>query len=175
MFFELIATFTVGFGVAGIAMLVRRLSRGALPRWLTPVAAGLAMIAFTIWSEYSWYGRTVAGLPEGVEVATAVSDRQVYRPWTYLFPLTDRFIAVDTAGARTNPELPGQKLVDVYVMGRWSPNQRLSVVVDCETGRRAELVEGVEMDASGRLPDAAWRSVEADDPLVATACGPGIG
>ena len=100
MFFELIATITIGVGAAGVAMLARRLSGRRLPGWVTPVTAGAAMIGFVLWAEYSWYGRTVAALPDGVEVATANESRQVYRPWTYVAPLTDRLMEEGRFSAR---------------------------------------------------------------------------
>lgn len=170
MFFELIATITAGVGAGGLAVLLRKASRGKLPRWLTPLAAGTAMIAFAIWSEYSWYGRTAGALPDGVEVATVNESRKVYRPWTYLVPMVDRFVAVDTASARTNPDLPGQTLVNVYLVGRWSPNIRVSMVLDCAGNRRVDLIEGIELDSDGRVPEDAWRPMAEDDPLIATVC-----
>lgn len=170
MFFELIATITAGVGAGGLAVLLRKASRGALPRWLTPLAAGTAMIAFAIWSEYSWYGRTAGTLPEGVEVSSVNESRKIYRPWTYLVPMIDRFVAIDTATARTNPDLPGQKLVDVYLVGRWSPNFRVNMVLDCDGNRRADLIEGFELDTAGRVPEDAWRPLDQDDPLIVTAC-----
>ena len=109
MFLELIATFIAGFAGAGAVMLINRILGGRLPRWLTPVAAGGAMLAATIANEYGWYECTVETMPEGMEVATAVEERAFYRPWTYLVPYTSRFIAVDTASVRTNDALPGQR------------------------------------------------------------------
>ena len=54
-------------GGAGLMALIRMATGGRLPKWLTPVAAGGAMIAATVSSEYSWYSRTTATLPEGFE------------------------------------------------------------------------------------------------------------
>jgi hypothetical protein len=175
MFFELIATICAGVGAAGCVMLVRRLSGGAVPGWLTPTGAGLGMIAFAIWSEYSWYERNTELLPDGIEVVSVNESRKVYRPWTYMVPMVDRFIAVDTGTARTNPDMPGQQLLDVYLMGRWSPSYRVPMVLDCIGLRRADLIEGVELDGNGRVPDDAWQPLSADDPLIATACKKEIG
>lgn len=170
MLLELIATVTVGLGTAGIVLVIAKATRGRLPRWIVPGAAGAAMIAFTIWSEYSWYGRTAEALPEDVVVAWANEDRIVYRPWTYLFPQTNRFLAVDLRSERTHDELPGQRMVDLYLMGRWAPNRQVTVVVDCEGQRRADLVGGVAPGPDGALPADAWVDLPADDPVLATAC-----
>ena len=77
MFLELIATVFAGLAVAGVVMLVNRMTGGKLPRWFVPVAAGLGMIGTTISNEYSWYDRTVATLPEGLEIAQTVENHVV--------------------------------------------------------------------------------------------------
>ena len=66
MVLELMATFCAGLGAAGL-MMVLGLIWKPMPRWLIPAMGGLAMIGFTIWSEYSWGDRTAGNLPEGVE------------------------------------------------------------------------------------------------------------
>ena len=170
MFFELIATFAVGLGVAGIVLIVDRLTGRRLPRWLVPVAAGLAMIGFTINSEYGWFGRTRAALPETLEVVRAVEDRAPYRPWTYLAPYVSRFAALDRASIRRNEAVPEQRLADLYLFGRWAPTRRVPVVIDCARSRRADMVEGFSFAEDGRVENVAWHALEADDPLLDAAC-----
>ncbi len=170
MFFELIATLFVGLGTAGLVMLARKVSRGRLPRWLTPSLAGVAMIGFVIWSEYTWYDRTQATLPDGVSVAWKNEERQVYRPWTYLAPMTDRFIALDLATMRTHPDLPGQRMLDLYLMGRWAPIRQVRVVMDCDRNLRADLAEDARISDSGAIENASWVAMAADDPVLQAAC-----
>src|SRR5690606_22292277 len=83
MFFELIAAVVAGVAVAGIAMGLRWISRGFLPKWIVPAAAGLGMLSFAIWSEYSWFERNVATQPTGVIVAWNNEQRSFLRPWSY--------------------------------------------------------------------------------------------
>lgn len=170
MFFELIATFVVGLGTAGLAMLARKVSRGRLPQWLAPSLAGLAMIGFVVWSEYTWYGRTAETLPEGLEIAWENETQGLYRPWTYLAPITDRFLAVDLAAARTHPDHPDQRMVDLYLFGRWAPLRQVRVVMDCDDKRRADLAEGTRFSDTGALENANWVAMEDDDPVLQTAC-----
>lgn len=170
MLFELIATLVAGLAGAGIALLLNRLSGRRLPRWIIPVFAGGAMLAATLVNEYGWYGRTVAGLPQGMKVALAVEDDAVYRPWARVFPFVSRFLAVDTAAMRTNAGLPGQKLVDVYAFGRWSAPQRRLVAVDCDAGARADVPVGTRLGDDGKLEGLAWRAAGDADPLIATVC-----
>lgn len=170
MFIELIATVFAGLAVAGVAMFFNKISGGRLPRWIVPVAAGLGMIATTISNEYGWYGRTAASLPAGLKVAQTVEKQSFYRPWTYARPFVDRFVAVDSMSLRENPELPGQRMVDLYFYGRWAPLNKMSVLLDCEGTRRASLADGAEFGDSGAVLDANWVTVTADDPVLITGC-----
>ena len=173
MLFELIATVVAGFAGAGCALILNKLIGGRLPRWIMPVAAGAAMLGTAIANEYGWYARTAAGLPEGLEVAMTVEDRAIYRPWGYLFPFVSRFLAVDTANARTHASRPGQKLVDVYAFGRWSAPQSRPVMVDCAGGRRADIPPGTTIAPDGSFEGLVWRETGADDEVVATVCREG--
>lgn len=172
MLFELVATIVAGFAGAGVALLLNKVLGGRLPRWLTPVAAGGAMLAITITNEYGWYDRTVQALPDGLDVALAVEDRAFYRPWTYFVPFVSRFLAIDTATMRTNEALPGQKMVEVYVFARWAAPQSRLVMVDCAGGRRADIVRGTAFADDGALDGLNWLDAGPDDPIVRSTCRP---
>lgn len=169
MLFELIAVIAAGFAAGGAMLLVQR-AVSALPRWLVPLVAGAAMIATAVSLEYSWYGRTRAALPPGVEVALTRENRAPWRPWSYVFPYVDGFIAVDRGGARRNPAAPDQRMVDLYVFGRWAPTQRRQAVFDCARGRRADLGPGVTLGENGSVAGASWRDTGREDPVTAAAC-----
>ena len=170
MFLELIATIIAGVGAAGVVLAANRLTGRRLPRWLMPIGAALAMILMTIWSEYTWYDRTVATLPAGLDVAEVNEARQMMRPWTFAVPLKDRFLAIDTQRMKTNPALPGQHIAEVYALGRWQPVRQFPVLIDCDGSRRAALGSDTEFGPDGSVGDAAWTEVPASDPLLATAC-----
>jgi hypothetical protein len=163
MFLELIAVFVAGFAGAGAVMLLRLLTGGRLARWLVPVGAGGAMLATAISGEYGWYARTAGNLPEGLVVARTVQSSAPWRPWTYLAPITDRFVAVDTGALRTNTETEALFMTDLYFFGRWRPVQAVEVMVDCAGGRRADPALG-----DGSPP--VWRDVGRDDAIVKTVC-----
>lgn len=163
MFLELIAVFVAGLGGAGMILVLNKLSGGRLPSWLMPVGAGAAMLATTISSEYSWFGRTVGALPEGVEVAETHEARALWRPWTYAVPMVDRFIAVDRAGLRANSEADETYLADLYFFARWQPVQAVQMMVDCPGNRRAAPQNG-----DGGAP--VWREVTAQDPILSAVC-----
>jgi hypothetical protein len=170
MFLELIATFAIGFGAAGVVLLANLMTGRRLSRAFVPLAAGAAMIAFTIWSEYSWYPRTKAQLPEDVLVVSVNESRALYRPWTYLSPYIDRFAAVDVARLLRNENLKDQVLVPMLFMGRWAPGAEIPIVVDCAGSRRAKLGDDMAFDDAGAVLNADWVSVEADDPILEAVC-----
>lgn len=170
MFLELMATIFAGLAAAGVVMLLRSVLGGRLPRWAVPVAAGGAMIAATISSEYSWYERTAAALPEGVVVAQEVEKSGWLRPWTRVAPYVDRFVAVDDASVRRHPEQPDQRIVDLLFFGRWSAVQKVPVLFDCAGARRADLIEGAVFGEGGAISGVRWIDVPEGDPVLRRAC-----
>ncbi|SFR97078.1 hypothetical protein [Yoonia litorea] len=170
MFVELIATIFAGIACAGLVMFLNMLTGKRLPKWLTPIAAGAGMIAMTISNEYTWFSRTSAELPEGMEIAMTVEEQSWLRPWTQIVPYTKRFVAVDTGTARTNDSAPDQKLADLYFFGRWSPVNQAPMLFDCAGNRSALLIDGAEFDAIGNVADANWQAMPPDDPILNTIC-----
>lgn len=169
MLFELIAVVAAGFMGGGVASVARRVAKG-LPRWTVPFAAGGAMMIVAVSLEYSWFSRTAQSLPDGVEVALTHESRAPWRPWTYVAPFVDRFIAVDRASVRTHEAAPDLRMVDLVAFARWSAPQRLGVVLDCEDGRRADLVPGVTFGEDGRIEGATWHEMGPDHPVTRIAC-----
>ncbi|SFP41372.1 hypothetical protein [Tranquillimonas alkanivorans] len=170
MFLELLGVIFAGASGALVVFAANRATGGRLPRWLMPAVAGLAMIAATISLEYTWYSRTVAALPEGLVIADTVEERAIYRPWTYLAPYTDRFVALDRTSVQTNPDRPGERIANLYFFGRWAPLRQVPVAFDCTRNRRAPLVEGAGIAPDGHIEGAGWMQAPADDPLLAAAC-----
>lgn len=170
MFFEMVATLVSGFAGAGVVLLLNKISGGRLPKWAMPVGAGLAMISTTIANEYAWYDRTHATLPEGMVVVHTVEKQTFYRPWTYVKPFTERFIALDEPSVRTHDARPSMRMVDVYFLGRWSAPEKMVMLADCDAGKRAPLIDGVSFDANGVVSGVDWFSPGEGDPLVTAIC-----
>ncbi len=166
MFYELVATVVAGIGAGGVAYLANRLAGGRLPRWAVPVAAGLAMLVFTLWSETTWAGRTEAALPDGVAVVERVSETIVWKPWTILYPQTTRLIAVDLDRAQDNPAAPGIRLVELYLFARWQPTRAVPQLLDCPGARRADVSDAALADPGA----AVWTALPPDAPLLTHAC-----
>lgn len=173
MFLELIATIAGGLAGAGMMLLITRISAGRLPRWMVPIAAGIAMLAVTISNEYGWYGRTIAALPDGIEVVQTIEVSGGWRPWTWVVPFTTRFAAIDRASIRRNDAVPGQVIVDMLFYGRWSPVSKLPLLVDCDDARRAALTDDVQFGDTGTVTNADWVGIAADDPVLIATCQEG--
>jgi hypothetical protein len=172
MAYDLLAMLAAGFGAAGVLLILRLISRGRLPKWLVPAGAGAAMIAFSAWNEYTWYPRIRAALPESVRIVTAPVDTVPYQPWTYLFPLTKRFMAVDLGSAVHSEIAPDQFVAPVIIVTRWGRTERLPVAFDCAGGRRANVFLNAA-DGAGGIEGAEWETPDAGDELLAAACNGG--
>jgi len=170
MLMDFVAVILIGACAAGAVFIYNHLGgKLGAPRaasWVMPAAIGAALIASSIWNEYSWFGRAQAQLPATVVVASAPEEKVFYRPWTYVFPLVTRFIAVDRA--------PGEKAevfaTLAFVVNRWGSTQSVPVAFDCAGGRRADLIGGVSLNEDGTLDGGEWSAVGAQDSLVRAAC-----
>ncbi|WP_043528103.1 hypothetical protein [Litchfieldella xinjiangensis] len=96
MIWHLIAALFAGLGAAGIGLLLRSLSGNRLPRWVIPVCGGLGMLVYQIHHEYSWFRYKQEQLPESAQVVSTERDSMLWRPWTYLYPMTVGFSVIDS-------------------------------------------------------------------------------
>ena len=170
MFLELVGVIFAGVAMAGVVMILNRLVGGRIPKWMMPVAAGLAMIGATISNEYSWFERTGAGLPEGVDIVASFEKKGAMRPWTYVAPYTDKFAALDRLSLRENDAHPDMKILDLLLFARWSAVQKVPMVFDCAAGSQAALIEGTDFENDTALGDVDWFTPPSDDPIQTAAC-----
>jgi hypothetical protein len=170
MLFDLIAAVAAAFCAGGVMLILRHLLRGRLPPWCVPAAAGLGMLSYAIWSEYSWSQRALGSLPESFVLVSEQSSQAWYRPWTLLVPQVDRLVALDRASQRRHPAQPGQVLSRVVLMARWQPTREFAAVFDCSAARRADLLDEVSFGEEGKLLGARWIALAPEDPLLRAAC-----
>lgn len=170
MLWELIATVVAGIGAAGIALALRKLTKGAMPMWLIPAVAGAAMLGFQVYSEYSWFDHQAGLLPKGVVVVRKVEQQAVWRPWSYLYPQTLRFIAADVANAASNQINPEIKLVDLYFFERRSAAKRVTQVLHCAQHARADFSQALQIPAQGESLNSDWQQLDSTDPLFLAVC-----
>ena len=171
MILEFVAALVSGLGVMGIALLLNRITGKRLGKWLAPAAVAGGMLAYTIWSEYSWAERSMA---TGIYSEVERDDTRVwYRPWSWLVPQTQRMIVLDRRFTRIHPEQPQLVQVRVVRLERWLPPSGFLGAFDCVAGAVAPLTEQVELREDGTLPGAVWETLSADDPLLRAACAAG--
>lgn len=167
MIIDLIATISAGGAVAGLVLMLRWLSRGRLPRWLVPAGIGLGMLGFGVWNEYSWYPRTVGAMSDRLAILSAPVESSALRPWTYLAPVTHRFLALDRGTVLQAEDDAGLRRAEILEVARWQPVRRLGMVFDCTNARQALL------PAADATPEGApaWLPVSPEDPAQAAVCG----
>lgn len=95
MFWNLVATVFAGLGAAGIALAIRSLTRKKAPKWIIPVFAGLGMMAYQVYIEYTWFDHMKSRLPAEAEVVSTQSHSTWWRPWSYVLPQITSFTVLD--------------------------------------------------------------------------------
>lgn len=95
MFWTFVATVFCGLGAAGIALGLRAATSNKAPKWIVPVFAGMGMLGYLIYGEYTWYDHKKNLLPEEAVVVDTESDGILWRPWTFAFPYVTAFSTVD--------------------------------------------------------------------------------
>ncbi|MFY0991305.1 hypothetical protein [Halomonas sp. C05BenzN] len=168
MLLHLIAAFFAALGAAGIGLLLRFISGKRLPRWIIPVFAGLGMLGYQIYHEYSWFSHKQLQLPASAQVVSVEEGGAFWRPWTYVFPMTTAFSVVDRANLVTK-QADDHRLVEfiLYRFERQYVDQvsHQAWLMNCTTRERLPLV-GEEREP--RLE--GMRSIEASDPLFQAVC-----
>lgn len=167
MIWHLVAMVFAGLGAAGIGLLLRTLSRKKLPKWIIPVCAGIGMLSYQVHNEYTWMDHKMALLPEGSVVVDIEKGNNFWRPWTYIYPMTQAFSLVDTG----NMEMlqAGEQKIAQFVLYRFEKEymDRLThqaYVLNCTTGERIPMSEG------GELKVNAMQVVEPESTLYMTVC-----
>ncbi len=170
MFFHLVSTFAAGVCAAGFVMLLYRATSRKAPKFLLPMVAGLAMIGFNVWSEYTWHSRTASALPDHIKVVERYPYESSWQPWTLLFPRIDRLLAVDVSRTRRNEKLPNFVLAEILLVHRFDPTAVALQMFDCKTARRTDVVESKGFGEDGMPVGADWMPVERESALFRTLC-----
>lgn len=167
MVWNLVATVFAGLGAAGIALILRSLTRKKLPKWIVPVAAGLGMLGYSIYNEYTWFEFKTSQLPEGSVVVSYEANSMIWRPWTFLFPMTDTFTVLDRNSVAHQVTDDGTlaQLVLYRFERSYTDHVEHSVhLLNCEKGEMVELNEEKDMVAG------SLREVVQAAPLYQMVC-----
>lgn len=135
-----------------------------LPKWLVPAGAGLGMLLFQIYSEYTWYGHT-RSLPAETVVVAEIAETAPYKPWSYLKPQVLRFVAVDTA--KLLDAGGGKVQANLYFFERRMSANTWPVWIDCEKRLQANVT-----GTKNGVPSAGkWGKTEYTEKIAGAVCG----
>nr|WP_298379248.1 hypothetical protein [uncultured Halomonas sp.] len=168
MIWHLIAAAFAGLGAAGIGLLLRFASGKRAPRWVVPVFAGLGMLAYQINYEYAWFEDKQARLPETATVVSTNKAQMLWRPWTYLVPLTTAFDVVDQ-DSLARSQVNGEPLVEFILYQFEKSYQDLvtpqAYLINCATRDKLPLV------GESRQPDlSGLQRIDPSTSLFKTVC-----
>lgn len=155
---ELLGVIAVGIGMAAVLFAGMHALRKAglnLPRWLLPAGIGLAMIGYSVWNDYAWFGRAKDRLPQDSQMLLVGRDSQPWAPWTYVAPVAVRFAALDPASIRD--EENGIRQAQITLVERRGQTLVVPQQFDCTQGRI-------------RPARGEWTPVQPDDPAYAAVC-----
>ena len=170
MTLDLLGAFAAGLGLLGIVLMLNRLIlRNYFGRWLYPATVAAGMLAFTIWSEYSWPSRALASQPALV-LAAHNEHSVVYRPWTFVWPQQTQLITVNTAMLDRHAQNPDLVMTQLVLIGRWQPLRGVLAIFDCANHASVAVEDGVRLNPDGTLEGATWTELEAGDPVLTTVC-----
>ncbi|MBK1874302.1 MULTISPECIES: hypothetical protein [Marinobacter] len=167
MFWTLVATVFCGLGAAGIALGIRVATRNMAPKWIIPVFAGIGMLGYLIYGEYTWFDHKQSRLPDEAVVVSTERKGIFWRPWSLVYPYVTAFSTVDTnsigRGDTSNPNIVRftlyrfeQKITDAV-------SHRVHII-NCAT---RELVP-LGSDGTPRIDNL--KVLERSDELYSTVC-----
>ncbi|MBS3802909.1 MAG: hypothetical protein KGY54_00025 [Oleiphilaceae bacterium] len=167
MFWNLVATVFAGLGAAGIALAIRSITLKKAPKWIIPVFAGLGMMAYQVYIEYTWFDHMESRLPEGALVVGTEKEQVPWRPWSYFLPQITGFTVLDEKSIirnGSNPEILQMHLYrfDQTYGGRVSDGVYLA---NCTTS------ELVPLNNEGKPDTKTIQQLPGNDPLLDTVCG----
>jgi hypothetical protein len=142
MIWHLLAVFIIGLCGGAFAFLFRKLSRDKLPSWIIPVCAGLGMLGYLAYYDYTWFEFKRSQLPPESVVIEQDRASNFFRPWSYLAPSVSSFAILDGKFRETRQD--GQILVE-YIRYEFINDyiERLEsqpYVLNCTTGEQLPVM-----------------------------------
>lgn len=170
MIYHLLITILVGIAAAGAVMLARQLSGRRVATYLVPVAAGLAMLTYNVWHEYTWFDRTVARLPNSIEVLKSDASASLFRPWTHVVPNTSRMLLLDTSRTLRNAATPDLVMVALVEAERLKSTQKRRLLYDCASKRASDILPNAKFNADGLPADVTWHPLDPGPRALRLIC-----
>ncbi len=170
----MIVQFISAIALAILALLfcwaIFRTFKKPMPKHLYPIVAAVSVIAYGIYSEYTWADRTIAQLPDTIKVVHELAGTSIFSPWSFVIARTDRLSMIDKATIRRNDDLPDHVMTELLLMQRFAPVIRVPQLVDCTGQRRTDVTGNATFDESGLPNNAQWEHLDSDHPLLRVLC-----
>lgn len=167
MIWQLLTAAGVAFLAAGIAQYARLLTAKKLPRWIVPAAAGLGILGYQIYMEYSWSERMQQQLPAGSVITETRATPAFWRPWTFVVPMTMGFSVVDTNQLQALDNA-GERIVRFrlynFEQAFIDHVEQTGYLLNCESGVLVPLNE------AGTPQPSQARELEARSQLYGVVC-----
>jgi len=170
MIWHLIAALFAALAGAGIALLLRSLSRKWLPKWIIPAFAGLGMLAYTIHYEYTWFETKQARLPEGSLVVSSEDGEMLWRPWTTLFPMPLAYTVLDGANAQVEDTSQGR--MGRFVLYRFEKHHLMSTVKSGAYQLLCSEKVMFRLNEAGEAKFETMTELDVNAPLYRAICEP---
>lgn len=166
MFWTFVATVFCGLGAAGIALGIRSITAKRAPKWIVPAFAGLGMLGYLIYGEYTWYDHKQTLLPDEAVVVDTEQQGIYFRPWTFVFPYVTAFSTVDTQSIARDTDDPDIVRFTLY---------RFDQTVTDSVSHRVHLIncatrELVPFGSDGTPRVDNMKQLDTSDPLFQTVC-----
>lgn len=167
MLWTLLAIVVSGLGAAGIALLLRKLTRNRLPRWIIPLFGGLGMLGYQIYYEYSWFDHQVQRQPAEAVLVASESGEVFWRPWSYVWPMTTAFTVLDSKSL-VHQEADGNRLA-VFNLYRFE-KQHIDHVSFQPHLLNCSSAELLPLDEQSKPQLAQLKRIATDDTLYLRVC-----
>ena len=164
MIWHLVAVFSAGLGAAGIAFLLRSISRQKLPKWIIPAFAGIGMMGDQIYFEYNWFSSKIFYM---IVVTSSQASQVFWRPWTFVYPMTTVFTVVDTNQLQIS-ERDGLTLVE-FIEYRFE-KKYIDVVTHQNYVLNCTQAQIMALSDQGAMLSEQPRNVERDSSLFNAVC-----
>jgi len=169
MIWHLVAAICAALAGAGVALLLRNLSRNRLPKWIIPACAGLGMLGYTIHYEYTWFDTKQARLPEGSVVVSSEVGQMLWRPWTTLYPMPLAYTVLDAANAQIIDDA-GKGRAARFVLYRFEKQHLTSTVKGGTYQLFCTEKAMFRLNDAGEAKFETMTELDVDEPLYQAIC-----
>ena len=167
MLWTLLAIVVAGLGAAGIALLLRKLTRNTLPKWIVPLFGGLGMLGYQVFYEYSWFEHQQARQPKESVVVATEAGHVFWRPWSYFVPMVTAFTVLDSTSVATR-ELDG-RMVAEFMLYRFE-KQHIDHVAHQAHLLNCDSAELLPLNAQKQPQLDQLKRIAKDDTLYRQVC-----